>query len=219
MLGSWGIHHFLGINVHQNSKGLFYFYQEQYARNPKSWRRAQRQSYRQPVDTKSKVSASNNTSFPGPTHHRSIDGALQYLTLTCLVFSYVVQQCCLPKHDCEEKHYQPSKRIIRYLRGTMHLALQIQRFFDDDLATFSDGDRAGCPDTCKSTSCLYIFLGNNRTLFHGRASVTNYVVLWLHNSPPNSGVPYNERDCRLLRQGSNDVSLEQPGPAPTHQTC
>jgi hypothetical protein len=155
------IHHFLGINVHHTTHGLF-LSQHQYALeildranmlncNPIST----------PVDTKSKLSSRAGKPCSDPTLYRSLAGALQYLTLTRPDLSYAVQQVCLFMHDPRDSHFQLIKRILRYVRGTAHFGLQLHRRSSHDLVAYSDADWAGCPDTRKSTSGFGVFLGDN----------------------------------------------------------
>ncbi|GJU54146.1 copia-type pol polyprotein [Tanacetum coccineum] len=53
-----------------------------------------------------------------------------------------------------------SKRIFRYLRGTIHMGLWYPKGSGFDLTAFSDADHAGCLDTRKSTSGGIQFLGD-----------------------------------------------------------
>ncbi|GJV67235.1 ribonuclease H-like domain-containing protein [Tanacetum coccineum] len=62
-----------------------------------------------------------------PTLYRSLAGALQYLTFTRPDLSYAVQQLCLYMHDPREPHLNAMKRVLRYLRGTTDLELQLFR--------------------------------------------------------------------------------------------
>ena len=48
-------------------------------------------------------------------------GALQYLTFTRPDITYAIQQICLHMHDPREHHLAALKRILRYIRGTLHL--------------------------------------------------------------------------------------------------
>ena len=155
------IHHFLGINVHRTSNGLF-LSQQQYALelleranmvncNPIST----------PADTKSKLSSQDGRKVADPSHYRSLAGALQYLTLTRPDLSYAVQQICLFMHDPRESHLQLIKRIFCYVKGTAHLGLQLHVDSSRELVAYSDADWAGCPDTRKSTSGFCVFLGSN----------------------------------------------------------
>jgi len=53
------------------------------------------------------------------------------------------------------------KRILRYVRGTLHLGLLLRPSSSTDLVVYTDVDWVGCPDTHKSTSGYAVFLGDN----------------------------------------------------------
>jgi len=53
------------------------------------------------------------------------------------------------------------KRILRYVRGTLHLGLLLRPSSSTDLVVYTDVDWVGCPDTRKSTSGYAVFLGDN----------------------------------------------------------
>jgi hypothetical protein len=155
------LHHFLGINVHRNTSGLF-LSQQQYT--PEILDRANMlhcNPIATPIDTRSKLSANDGVPFHDPVLYRSLVGALQYLTLTRPDIAYTVQQICLFMHAPTTAHYQLVKRVLRYLRGTSHYGLQLFRSSSHDLIAYSDADWAGCPDTRKSTSGFCMFLGQN----------------------------------------------------------
>ena len=96
-----------------------------------------------------------------PTDYCSLAGAPQYLTFTRLDILYAVQQVCLYMHDPRESHLAALKRILRYIRGTLHLGLLIRPSAQSDLVVYSNADWAGCPDTRRSTSRYAVFLGDN----------------------------------------------------------
>jgi hypothetical protein len=113
------IHHFLGINVHRTSTGLF-LSQQQYALeildrakmlncNPIST----------PIDTQAKLSAT--------------DGSPCHDPLTRPDLSYAVQQVCLFMHAPRDSHFQLIKRILLYVRGTTHFGLQLHQRSSVDL--------------------------------------------------------------------------------------
>lgn len=155
------IHHFLGINVHRNKAGLF-LSQQQYALEILDRARMLNcNPISTPIDTRSKLSSTAGQPYADPSHYRSLAGALQYLTLTRPDLSYAVQQVCLFMHAPHDGHFQLLKRILRYVRGTTHLGLQLYRSSTHDLTAYSDADWAGCPDTRKSTSGFCVFLGDN----------------------------------------------------------
>ena len=64
-------------------------------------------------------------------------------------------------HDPREHHFQAVKRILRYVKGTLHFGLKITPSTSFNISAFSDADWAGCPDTIRSTSGYAIFLGDN----------------------------------------------------------
>ena len=115
-----------------------------------------------PVDLNPKLSAEGPPlSSTGATDFRSLAGALQWLTFTRPDISYAVQQVCLHMHDPRETHLAALKRILRYVRGTLHMGLLIRPSTPADLVVYSDADWAGCPDTRRSTSGYAVFLGDN----------------------------------------------------------
>ena len=71
------------------------------------------------------------------------------------------QQVCLYMHDPRESHLFALKRILCYIRGTLHLGLLLRPSSSTELVVYSDADWAGCPDTRKSTSGYAMFLGDN----------------------------------------------------------
>ncbi|GJZ96256.1 ribonuclease H-like domain-containing protein [Tanacetum coccineum] len=113
-----------------------------------------------PVDTEKKLGPEGSP-VTDPTLYRSLAGALQYLTFTRPDLSYAVQQLCLYMHDPREPHLNAMKRVLRYLRGTTNLGLQLFRSTTSQLIAYSDADWAGCPATRRSTSGYCVFLGDN----------------------------------------------------------
>jgi hypothetical protein len=103
---------------------------------------------------------------------RSLTGALQYLTLTPPGIAYAVQQVCLHMHAPRDTHLAALKRILRNVRGTLHLGLHIRPSSIDTHVVYSDADWAGCPDTRKSTSGYTVFLGNNLISWSSKRHVT-----------------------------------------------
>jgi hypothetical protein len=57
-------------------------------------------------------------------------------------------------------HFTAVKRILRYLKGTLHVGISYTKG-DLQLKAFSDADWAGDPNDRRSTTGLVIFLGNN----------------------------------------------------------
>lgn len=115
---------------------------------------------RTPAYTQSKL---DDTGPPvaDPTLYRSLARGLQYLTFTRPDISFAVQQICLYMHDPRELHFHVLKHILRYIRGTLDLGLQLHRTATAGLISYSDADWGGCPSTRRSTSGYCVFLGDN----------------------------------------------------------
>ena len=155
------LHHFLGISVTRSSQGLF-LSQRQYALDLLQCAdMAECHSTATPVDTHAKLSAQDGAKLQDGSEYRSLAGALQYLTLTRPDLAYAVQQVCLFMHDPREPHMALIKRILRYVKGTLSSGLHIGTGSVQSLTAYSDADWAGCPDSQRSTSGFYVYLGDN----------------------------------------------------------
>ena len=75
--------------------------------------------------------------FSDPTLYRSLIGALQYLTITRPNIAYAVNSVSQFLHAPTADHFLAVKRILRYVKGTLHFGL-----------TF-------CPSTVPSTLVAY----------------------------------------------------------------
>lgn len=134
------LHHFLDITATHKDKGLF-LCQSSYARD--ILHRASMTDYKPcdtPVDTGSKLSATDRALLPDGTLYRTIAGGLQYLMFTRPNITYVVQQVCLFMHAPRESHLAFMKHILRYLSGTLDFGIWITPSNIRSLTAFSDTD-------------------------------------------------------------------------------
>ncbi|CAN6373163.1 unnamed protein product [Urochloa humidicola] len=113
-----------------------------------------------PVDTLAKLPAAEGAPVDRITY-QSTARALLYLTFTRPDITYAVQQVCLHMHDPREPHLTAIKRLMCYLRGTVDYGLALHRSPTSKLVVYTDADRAGCPDTHRSTFGYAVFLGGN----------------------------------------------------------
>jgi hypothetical protein len=58
-------------------------------------------------------------------------------------------------------HFQALKRILRYIKGTLHYGFFFSPSSSTGPTAYSNSDWTGCPDTRRSTSGYAIFLGDN----------------------------------------------------------
>jgi hypothetical protein len=166
------LHHFLNISVERSSDGLF-LSQRQYAVELLQWAgMSECHSTVTPVDTRTKLSATDGAPAADPSEYRSIAGALQYLTLTRTDLAYAVQQVCLFMHDPREPHLAVLKRILRYVKGTLSFSLHLGVDPVQSLTAYSDADWAGCPDSRRSTSGFCVYLGDNLISWSSKRQTT-----------------------------------------------
>ena len=93
-----------------------------------------------PVDTKPKAFAADGKLIDDATSYRSIAGALQYLTITRPDIAYAVQQVCLHMHASRDVHQTMLKRILRYVKGTTSLGIQLRAAPSLTITAYSDAD-------------------------------------------------------------------------------
>ncbi|KAF5476382.1 hypothetical protein F2P56_008105 [Juglans regia] len=154
------LNYFLGLEVTHSKKGMF-LSQVKYARDILI--RADLHDSK-PIATPMIVSNHLTTDGPlfhSPTTYQSLVGALQYLTITRPDITHAVNSVSQFMHSPREQHFQAVKRILRYVKGTLHFGLNISPSSNLNISAFSDADWAGCPETSRSTSGYVIFLGNN----------------------------------------------------------
>nr|GFC08759.1 hypothetical protein [Tanacetum cinerariifolium] len=105
------------------------------------------------------------------TDYRSMIGSLMYVTssrpdimfATCMCARYQAnpnEHHARYQANPNEHHVSAVKRIFRYLKGTINLALWYPKDYDFDLTAYSDVDHAGCHLDRKSISGSVQFLGD-----------------------------------------------------------
>ncbi|RVW86355.1 Retrovirus-related Pol polyprotein from transposon RE1 [Vitis vinifera] len=107
------------------------------------------------------LSQSDGVSLSDPSEYRRTVGALQYVTLTRPDIAFAVNKACQFMAKPSDVHWMAVKRILRYLKGTIHLGLHFQPAASMELQGYSDADWASCPDDRQSTSGYCVFLGSN----------------------------------------------------------
>ena len=88
------------------------------------------------------LSQSDGSPLHNPTEYRSIVGALQYLTITRPDIAFCVNKACQFMACPTDAHWLSVKRILKHLKGTMHLGLHFQSSTSLELQGYSDADWA-----------------------------------------------------------------------------
>ncbi|KAK9051967.1 hypothetical protein SSX86_028595 [Deinandra increscens subsp. villosa] len=182
------LHYFLGIEVvHQNSDLILS--QRKYILD--LLRRAGLSDCKpvvSPMSPSHVLLPGDSPLLPDPTRYRQAVGALQYATLSRPDIAFAVNKVCQFMQAPTENHWSAVKRILRYLKGSLHLGLlfrhtsrtQLHAFSDsywrDTMAptiqAYSDSDWAGCPVDRRSTGGYAIYLGSNLISWSARKQKT-----------------------------------------------
>lgn len=185
------LNYFLGLEVTHTDNGLF-LGQAKYAQEILS--RANLLESK-PVATPLAAGeslTSNGSAFNDPTLYRSLVGALQYLTITRPDLSYAVNYVSQYLQSPTDDHFQAVKRILRYVKGTIHFGLTFTRSNDPSLIGYSDADWARCLETRRSTYGYSIFLGGN-------------LVSWSAKKQPTVARSSCESEYRALANAAAEV--------------
>jgi hypothetical protein len=154
------LHYFLGIQVTRDSKGL-HLSQTKYAT---ALFQKHNMSITKPISTpctpNTRLSLHDGEKLHDLHAYRILVGALHYLTFTRPDISFAVHQVCQYMASPTSVHLTAAKRILRYLKGTLHLGLSF-RPGPLTLSTFTDADWDDDPDDRRSTSSLLVYLGPN----------------------------------------------------------
>ena len=114
-----------------------------------------------PLPTDQVIKLLDGTSLSDATEYRQVIGALQYLSFTRPDIAFAVNKLAQFMHRPTTGHWSLTKRLLRYLKGTVGHGLVINRESPISLHAFSDADWAGNQDDRTSTSAYVLFLGSN----------------------------------------------------------
>jgi Reverse transcriptase (RNA-dependent DNA polymerase) len=124
-LGS--LNHFLGIQVSHSGDSLF-LTQTQYIKTILDRAHiTDAKPCKTPMDSGLKLSKFSGQTLLDPMKYRMTVGFLQYATLTRPDISFVVNKVSQFMAAPTGIHWQAVKHILRYLKGTIHHGIQLQR--------------------------------------------------------------------------------------------
>lgn len=154
------LHYFLGLQIHQTSKGIFIFQQKYALDLLQRFGMADCKPAPTPFQSGVVLSSSCTTPIVDPTLYRQLVGSILYLTHSHLDISFVVGLVSRFSQEPHESHWKAAKCILRYIQGTTHFGIHYT-LGESQLVGFTDSDWAGDVNDRKSTSGFVFFLGSS----------------------------------------------------------
>ncbi|KAJ0622361.1 putative RNA-directed DNA polymerase [Helianthus annuus] len=114
-----------------------------------------------PLSVSDPLSPVDSTPIVDHTPYRKLVGSLQYLAFTRPGISFAVNKLSQFMHTTRQSHWQALKRVLRYLKGTVHYGLYLHHDSPLSLHAFSESDWGGVNDGGRSTTAYILYLGAN----------------------------------------------------------
>ena len=114
-----------------------------------------------PMATSHQLTKHSGTEIDNSYQYRSVVGALQYVTLTRPDIVFTVNKLSQFLTAPTTEHWQACKRLLRYLKGTIHFGLQLYHSGNLQITCFSDSDWACDRDDRRSVASYAVYLGSN----------------------------------------------------------
>lgn len=158
----WGyLHHFLGIEVIPTQHGLFLSQHRHIQDILTQFNMDGAKEVATPLNSSFVLTPMDGSPSVDPTPYRKLVGSLQYLAFTRPDVSFAVNRLSEFMHSPSQLHWQALKRVLRYLKGTIHHGLYLKRGSSLDLKAFSYSDWGGVSTSGRSTTAYILYLGSN----------------------------------------------------------
>ena len=119
------------------------------------------------MDPKLKLTAMQGALLPDVSVYRQLIGRLLYVTLSHPDITYVVHRLSQYLTQPREPHLKAAHHLLRYLKTKTKQGLFFSSSSPSDplaslqLKAFSDANWGSCPNSRKSNTCFYAFLGDS----------------------------------------------------------
>ena len=188
-LGS--LHYFLGLQVSRTSDS-FYITQTKYTYDLlKKHNMLECKPASSPSSPNTRMSLHDGDPLTDPHAYKSMVGVLHYLTFTKPDISFVLHQVCQYMSTPTTTHLAAAKRVLRYIRGTLHHGIEFTPS-PLTLSAYTVVDWASDPDDRRSTSRFLVYLGNN-------------AITWFAKKQPTVSRSSTKSEYRALAIASAEV--------------
>ncbi|KAJ4976968.1 hypothetical protein NE237_002074 [Protea cynaroides] len=152
--------YYLRIDIKQMEKGIF-ISQKGYTKEVlKKFKISDCESINTPVKIGIKFSKNKDGEIVDPTRFISLVGSLHYLTCTRPDILYGVGLVSRYMEEPTTTLWKMTKKILRYIKGTLNFGLFYSSSNDLKLVGYSDSDWARDLDDRKSTTGFVFFMGD-----------------------------------------------------------
>ena len=155
------LHQFLGVEVISTPSGLFLSQHRHIVDLLSRFSMAGAKEVSAPLSFTETLLLTDGSPKVDSSTYGSIVGSLQYLAITRPDVSFAVNKLSQFMHAPTQLHLQALKRVLRYLKGTIHHGLFLNRQSPITLTAFSDSDWGGIKDNGRSTTAYILYLGSN----------------------------------------------------------
>ncbi|XP_019167153.1 PREDICTED: uncharacterized protein LOC109162902 [Ipomoea nil] len=153
-------HHFLGVEVVPTGDGLFLSQSQYVVDTLDQFGMTGAKEVTTPMNTSVDLYVVTSPVFDVIVYRQAI-GRLQYLAITRPEISFAVNRLAQFMAAPTELQWQPVKRVLRYLKGTLYLGLHFRRGQSLSLTAYSDSDWGDTRDGGRSTTAYVIYFGPN----------------------------------------------------------
>lgn len=124
-----------------------------------------------PIAANTKLHQDSSLPYTDVEGYRLI-GRLLYLTTTRPNICFAMQQLSQLLAAPTMSHYHVAQKVLRYLKGCPGKGISFPRNSSLQLLGFVDADWAGCPDTRRSVSGYWFFLGDSLISWRSKKQLT-----------------------------------------------
>ena len=154
------LRYFLGIEVEQNENGIFISQAKYVNQVLERFNMQECKATITPTVMGLKLSRNDSSKDFDPSLYKSIVGSLMYLTANRPDIMHAVSLIFRFMEKPKEAHWQATKRILRYVKGTKRFGILYTASENSELVGYTDNDWAGSVYDRKSTSGYVFHMGS-----------------------------------------------------------